>query len=328
VISADLEAPRPATGEAFTDAITYAWGDPAAGSFGLARLGWAPGAARASALAVVFSGADTVAAVAQSSPLEAPPDWASFAWEGDGAKLATRTQRPLEAWTLSLSSGDVEAELAFAAIGPPAELLAGSAAAQAGGIEAYEQPCVVAGTVRAGGGDEITIEGRGQRGHGWGEVDWSRMENARTVSVWLEDGRSFVASAIRPPKAKGHEDDAITAYFLDPGDEGGVAGEDGEGDGDGDGADAGSGGSAPARPEPEPLHEARISTAYDTDGRQRRAGLELYETESTQIPRRGAGTLLCGTTLDLGDLRLDTAFFDWSLSGNDGVGRYDQLRHK
>jgi hypothetical protein len=126
------------------------------------------------------------------------------------------------------------------------------------------------------------------------------MDAARNVSAWLEDGRSLLLSAIRPDGAKGHEADAVTAYFVDP--------------------EAGS--------EPVPLDEARLSTTYDGDGRQRRAGVELYETEDTEIPRRGAGVLLCGTTLDLGDLRLDTAFFGWGISGAQGVGRYDLLRRR
>ena len=36
--------------------------------------------------------------------------------------------------------------------------------------------------------------------------------------------------------------------------------------------------------------------------------------------------MLCGTTLDLGRLRLDAAFFRWRMEGRMGVGRYDVLR--
>ena len=43
-------------------------------------------------------------------------------------------------------------------------------------------------------------------------------------------------------------------------------------------------------------------------------------------PRRGAGEVLCGTSLDLGRLRLDCAFFRWRMEGREGVGRYDVLR--
>ena len=46
----------------------------------------------------------------------------------------------------------------------------------------------------------------------------------------------------------------------------------------------------------------------------------------TTYPRRGAGEVTCGTSLDLGRLRLDCAFFAWTLEGREGIGRYDVLR--
>ena len=42
--------------------------------------------------------------------------------------------------------------------------------------------------------------------------------------------------------------------------------------------------------------------------------------------RRAAGEVLCGTTLDLGRLRLDCSFLAWRMEGRVGVGRYDILR--
>ena len=41
--------------------------------------------------------------------------------------------------------------------------------------------------------------------------------------------------------------------------------------------------------------------------------------------RRAAGEVVCGTTLDLGRLRLQCAFFRWRMEGRTGVGRYDVL---
>ena len=43
-------------------------------------------------------------------------------------------------------------------------------------------------------------------------------------------------------------------------------------------------------------------------------------------PRRAAGEIACGTSLDLGRLRLDCAFFRWRMEGREGFGRYDVLR--
>ena len=74
------------------------------------------------------------------------------------------------------------------------------------------------------------------------------------------------------------------------------------------------------------VDEPRLSTTYDEDGRQVRAGLELWVGEEDDYPRRAAGEVLCGSTLDLGDLRLDCAFLRWRMGGRSGVGRYDLLR--
>jgi hypothetical protein len=70
--------------------------------------------------------------------------------------------------------------------------------------------------------------------------------------------------------------------------------------------------------------QPRLSTTYDADGRQIAAGLELFVDEEG-FPRRAAGELRCGTTLDLGRLRLHCAFFRWRMEGRTGVGRYDVL---
>ena len=74
-----------------------------------------------------------------------------------------------------------------------------------------------------------------------------------------------------------------------------------------------------------PVLDPRLSTTYDAGGRQRHAGLELWVDEDG-FPRRAAGEVVCGTTLDLGRLRLDCAFFRWRMDGREGVGRYDVLR--
>jgi hypothetical protein len=45
-----------------------------------------------------------------------------------------------------------------------------------------------------------------------------------------------------------------------------------------------------------------------------------------EFPQRVAGEALCGTSLELGRLRLDSAFFLWRSDGRAGVGRYELLR--
>ena len=75
-----------------------------------------------------------------------------------------------------------------------------------------------------------------------------------------------------------------------------------------------------------PVADPRLSTTYDADGRQRRAGLELWVTDEDGSRAAPPARSLCGTTLDLGRLRLDCAFFRWRMDGREGVGRYDVLR--
>jgi hypothetical protein len=74
------------------------------------------------------------------------------------------------------------------------------------------------------------------------------------------------------------------------------------------------------------IDDGRLSTTYDADGHTRRAGLELWPAGDESWARRGAGEVLCGSSLDLGSLQLDCAFFRWHLEGRAGVGRYDIVR--
>ena len=48
--------------------------------------------------------------------------------------------------------------------------------------------------------------------------------------------------------------------------------------------------------------------------------------EHAERARRVGGEVLCGTTLELGEQRLDSAFFVWRTEGREGIGRYDVLR--
>jgi hypothetical protein len=121
------------------------------------------------------------------------------------------------------------------------------------------------------------------------------MESVRTVSAWLGEDRAVGLQAVRRPGQSGHDGDAISAWML--GEEGTLQ-----------------------------LSEARLSTTYDDSGRQRRAGLELWERDDSEYPHRVAGEVVCGSTFDLGALRLDTAFFRFRMEGREGAGRYDLLR--
>jgi hypothetical protein len=285
-----LERARAATGPAFTDAVTFSFGDPAAQLYGLARIGLSPGGdgASGSALALLFAGREPVAALARGGiGAGAAAGWESIALDG----LSATVVDPLERWTVALDGEDHGFELRFEAVSEPAEVA--GRIVRDGGMEGYEQLCAVTGTVRTGG--RVTeVRCLGQRGHTWGEPDWSRIAAARTVSAWPDEGFGLTLSSVRPEGAE-HGDERVWAALLD-------------------------------RTGTLQVEDPRLSTTYDGDGRQRRAGVELWLSDDDGHPHRGSGEVLCGSTLDLGQLRLDCAFFRWRLDGRQGVGRYDILR--
>ena len=73
-------------------------------------------------------------------------------------------------------------------------------------------------------------------------------------------------------------------------------------------------------------HIRRAATT-DEGGRQIRAGLELWVGKDDDYPFRGTGEVVAGSTLELGALRLDVAFFRWHVDGRTGTGHYDVIRH-
>ncbi len=202
-------------------------------------------------------------------------------------------EAPLERWAVRVE-GEVEFALTFEALTPPATLGRRTAVAKAGGMEGYEQLCRVHGSVRAGS-RRRPVNGLGQRGHAWGNPDWDRIALTRTVAAWLPDGTGYVLSAVRPARAETHADEALWAAALD-------------------------------RERVREVDEPRLSTTTDRDGRQIRAGLELWMEKSDDYPYRGTGDAVCCSTLDLGALRLQCAFYRWHVEGRTGVGRYDVIR--
>lgn len=211
-------------------------------------------------------------------------------WEEvTAAGFVTETLEPERRWRARFD-GDVSFDLEFAAVGPPFVLPGDSAAAQAGGMEGFDHLCRVTGTV---GG--ARFEGMGQRGRSWGAPDWEKMVLARTLTAWFDEQHALSAVAVRPAKAKSHAEEKVSAFVLSEEDVREVA-------------------------------EPRLSTTYDAEERQRAAGLELFVAPDDEYPARVAGEVVAGTSLDLGRLRLDCAFFRWRMHGRTGVGRYDVLR--
>ncbi len=301
-ITATDEAPRPSTGPGFSDAVTFSFGDLDAQLFGLARVGLSPGedgATQASGLALLFSGFEPVAVRAAGGlPAEAGAGWEAI----DAAGVRTVEHRPLEAWDVSFAGDDGTSgfRLRFEALSPAGELAADSPAGLAGGMSGYEQLCRVTGVATVEG-EERAVDCLGQRGHSWGTPDWERITLARTVTAWMGEDVALSLTAIRTGKASSHADEQLAASLFMPLDEEGTV-------------------AAISVP------EARLSTTSDAEGRQRRAGIEVFLDEEDP-GHRAAGEVLCGTSLDLGRLRLDCAFFVWRMEGMTGVGRYDVLKH-
>ncbi|MGB2711848.1 MAG: hypothetical protein WBC33_10060, partial [Conexibacter sp.] len=279
-----------AAGAGFGDAVTFAFGDPAQRLYGSARLGLVAGEpVLASGLVLLFGDGAPIVADATGGIELAQADWARI----DAGDLSATIVEPLRAWEVAYDGDEAGFALRFDALGEPVELGEGALGTSAADLHGYEQLCRVSGHVRAGKrGWELDC--RGQRGHQWGAPDWERIALARTLAVWLDDDRGIALAAMRPHAAAGHEQELVGAALL------------GE--------------------QTATIADPRLSTTLNAAGCQRRAGLELWIGDESPIPLYGAGEAVCGTTLDLGRLRLDAAFFHWHVDGHSGVGRYDVLQ--
>ena len=130
-----------------------------------------------------------------------------------------------------------------------------------------------------------------------GRPGLGRIELARTVGAWTDDGDRAALAAVRPGGARHHADEAVWAALWEP--EGACGVEDGA-----------------------PVHHLRRRRPPAP----RRARAVAGATTGLPAGAPRGGEVLCGSSLDLGALRLDCAFFRWHLEGRAGVGRYDILR--
>jgi hypothetical protein len=120
---------------------------------------------------------------------------------------------------------------------------------------------------------------------------WEGLDALRSISAVFDDSHAVIAEARRPRGAMGHGDEEVTAWLIVDGEL--VSAED-----------------------------ARVSTVYDGEGRQRAAGLELW-LPGEDFPRRASGQAVAGTTLGLDGLRVNAAVFAWRMEGREGAGAYD-----
>ena len=114
----------------------------------------------------------------------------------------------------------------------------------------------------------------------------------REVTIVLSEGGLICVACARPPGSDRHSAEEATAAISHPG---------GYLDFD----------------------QVLLSTEYDTEGRQRRATLELWPASEEIAALHGAGSVVSGCTAKVGSARINTALFSWNLDGHSGMGRYE-----
>lgn len=122
---------------------------------------------------------------------------------------------------------------------------------------------------------------------------WSELDAIRSITALFDPETAILAVARRPRGALGHGDELVEAALLAAG-------------------------------ELLAVEDARVSTVYNGDGRQRSAGVELW-LPGEDFPRRAFGVAAAGTSLDLEDLRVNAAVFEWRMDGREGAGAYDLM---
>jgi hypothetical protein len=120
---------------------------------------------------------------------------------------------------------------------------------------------------------------------------WEKLDAFRAVSALFDADHAVLAVARRPRGAPGHGYELVSAAMLAGG-------------------------------ELRSVEEARLSTVYDGDGRQRAASAELF-MPGEDFPRRLVGEVAAGTTLELPGLLANVTVFDWHMEGREGIGGYE-----
>jgi hypothetical protein len=122
---------------------------------------------------------------------------------------------------------------------------------------------------------------------------WDELDAIRTISALVDERHALLAVARRPRGAVGHGHELVRAQLVE--DDALLA-----------------------------VEDTRISTVYDSGGRQRSAGLELW-MPGEEFPRRGSGLVIAGSSLDLDGLQIHVAVFRWRLDGREAIGSYELM---
>jgi hypothetical protein len=156
--------------------------------------------------------------------------------------------------------------------------------------------CRVSGELRRGG-ESQQLTCLGIRSDAVAEDDPAEVSRLRSIAVAFSDGGILALRAARPAGTGQHGDEEVVAALAD------------------------------ADGELTRIREPLLSTHFDDAGRQLRSTIELWpeEAEEPRPPIRVAGSIVCGTSLTIGERQLDLAFFRWSMDGRPGLGRYEIL---
>ncbi|MEX2253550.1 MAG: hypothetical protein WD649_05305 [Thermoleophilaceae bacterium] len=146
--------------------------------------------------------------------------------------------------------------------------------------------CAVSGSV-----GEVEVSCLGTAGATVEAPSWEELDALRALSALFDPGSAVLALASRPRGAHGHGEELVTAGLVREG-------------------------------ETVAVEEARLSTVYDGDGRQRTAGLELW-LPGEDFPRRLSGSVAAGSSLELESLIVNAAVFRWRMDGREGLGEYN-----
>lgn len=175
-------------------------------------------------------------------------------------------------------------------------------AALEGAFELRFEPIAEAAELDGVNASFCTVSGQvgGRRVNCFGTVaetqtapSWDELDAVRSVAALFDRDNAFLAIGRRPRGAVGHDQEQTAAWLLY---EGNVL----------------------------PVEDARISTVYDGEGRQRSAGLELW-VPGEDYPLRGSGTVVAGSSLKLEGVDVHAAVFRWRMDDREGAGAYEVM---
>lgn len=191
---------------------------------------------------------------------------------------------------VAVREAEMRADGGWHVLAPGADLTIAPASAEGvvsgaeGVVEGFEQAARCDAIV-----DGAAVAATGRRGERGPITD---AGSVRDLAAWFEDGGVVAVTALRPRRAKGHDQDAVHAAVLEP---------------DGFG----------------PVVDPRLSTIYTADGRIRRAALELWsEDEEAPALRLAAEATNRGGHVIAGGWEL---IVDWLIAhrrGQEGTGIY------